>query len=87
MIAFVFNLAGPDSIILFILFLLFAPLLSFVVWMIVDCVKYETDTGNMKVIWVLVILLLPFGSFVYFFARMLGRKQTPPDGGPPLPRP
>jgi Phospholipase_D-nuclease N-terminal len=86
MIAFAFSLAGPDIVILFILFLLLAPFLGFVIWMIVDCVKYETNTGNMKLIWVMIILLLPFGSFVYLFARKLGRDKTAPGGPPSIPR-
>jgi hypothetical protein len=79
MIASLFNLAGPDLIILFII----GMPLAFVIWMIVDCVKYETDTGNLKLIWVLIILLLPLGSFVYLFARKIGRKPAPPNSQSP----
>jgi len=81
MIAFMLNLAGPDMVIILLMVGLFS---LFVIWMIVDCVKYETDTGNMKLIWVLIILLLPLGSLVYLFARKLGRKQAPPIGPPPF---
>jgi hypothetical protein len=83
MIAFISNLAGPDML---IILSMFGLLLPFFIWMIVDCVKYETDAGNMKLIWVLIILLLPLGSFVYLFARKLGRKKTQPVGSPPFPR-
>ena len=35
--------------------------------MIVDSATRETDEGNNKTIWLLVILLAPFGSLIYFF--------------------
>ena len=49
--------------------------LAFVIWMIVDCVQNETNSGNTKLIWILVIIFVPFGSLVYFFVRKMGRGR------------
>jgi hypothetical protein len=43
------------SSILFVLFVLFVAL--FWVWMLVDCATKESNEGNTKVIWILIILL------------------------------
>jgi hypothetical protein len=41
----------------------------FEIWMLIDAIKNPRLQGNQRVIWVLVILLLPcLGSIVYFFA-------------------
>lgn len=44
---------------------------AFWVWMLVDCGMNEPSEGNDKVIWILVILLVPvpIGALIYFFAR------------------
>jgi hypothetical protein len=42
----------------------------FWVWMLVEAAVKEPSEGHEKVIWVLLILFLPFlGSLVYFFVR------------------
>ena len=43
----------------------------FWLWVLVDCVQNEPSTGNDKVVWLLVIVLVPwpFGALVYFFFR------------------
>lgn len=52
--------------------------LAFWVWMIVDCITYETETGN-KIAWLLVILLVGLiGAPLYFFVRKLSRPAAPP---------
>jgi hypothetical protein len=52
--------------------------LAFWVWMIVDCITHETETGN-KLAWLLVILLVGFiGAPLYFFVRKLSRPIAPP---------
>ena len=51
----------------------FLSLLWFVLWIlaIIDCVKSNNPN---KVVWIIVILLVPFlGSLLYF---MLGRKRV-----------
>ena len=45
----------------------------FWIWMIVDCATNEVSTGNTKLIWILVIIFVPFGSLIYFFVRKLKR--------------
>ena len=49
--------------------------LGFLIWMIVDCATNEPDEGSTKVVWLLVILLAPFGPLIYFFARKLPRGK------------
>jgi hypothetical protein len=78
-VAFVFNLAGPDLVII----LLILVMLGFPIWMLIDCIKHESNVDNNKLIWLLVILLAPLGSLIYFFARKLSR----PPKSPPLPPP
>ena len=49
--------------------------LAFWIWMIIDCVSNEPDTGNDKVVWVLIIILLSWiGALVYFFFRRPQRR-------------
>ena len=53
---------------------------AFWLWMIVDCISHETDTGN-KIAWLLVILLANvLGAPLYFFVRKLTRasRSAPP---------
>jgi len=55
--------------------------LVFYIFVIVDCAKYESDEGNTKIIWILVILFAapPLGGIIYYLVRrperisMLGR--------------
>ena len=55
--------------------LLIVILIAFPIWMIVDCIKNESDEKNNKLIWLLVIMLAPCGSLIYFFARKLPRPS------------
>ncbi len=42
----------------------------FWLWMLIDCAMKEPSIGNDKLIWILIIILLPLvGSVVYFFVR------------------
>ncbi|WP_292377653.1 PLDc N-terminal domain-containing protein [Methanosarcina sp. UBA289] len=50
----------------------FIGLLSFVfwVWTLIDCVKKETDIGNTRLIWVIIIVLTYIiGAFLYYLIR------------------
>ena len=80
-LASLFNLAGPDLIIILLIFLM----MGFPVWMLVDCLNRESSEGNTKLIWILVILFAPLGSVIYFFARKLSRPSLPPAGQRNLP--
>lgn len=60
---------------LFVL-LVAALVFMFVVWMLVDCVKNETD-NTQKIVWALIIFFVPcVGPLVYFFARKMPRKKS-----------
>jgi len=55
----------------FILFA-FIALLSFVfwIWILIDCAKNETDIGNTRLIWVIIIILTYIvGAFLYYLIR------------------
>ncbi len=42
----------------------------FWLWTLTDCASNEPAEGNDKLIWVLIILLVPvFGSVIYYFVR------------------
>jgi hypothetical protein len=65
---------GASEIGVSIVFLIFLVLglaaSAFWVWMLVDCVQNETDGGNNKIIWILIIVLAGVvGALVYFFVR------------------
>ncbi len=58
--------------------IVFLALTAFWVWMLIDCLLNEPSTGNDKLIWVLVIVLLHgVGAAIYFFVR---RPTRPPSG-------
>ena len=77
LIGSLFNLAGPDLMIILVFVLFF---MGFPIWMVIDCINHESNDGNSKVVWLLVILLAPLGSLIYFFARKLRRPALPPPG-------
>jgi len=50
---------------------------AFWLWMLIDCLKYESSEGNDKVIWVLVIIFVNWiGALVYFFVRRQPRNAA-----------
>lgn len=67
-VASIANLAGPD------LLVIFAG--GFFIWMLLDCALAENDAGNSRLIWVLIILFVPFlGSLLYYIFRKLPRNR------------
>ena len=47
----------------------------FWLWMLIDCIKNETDSTQ-RIIWALIVFFLPcVGSLVYFFARKMPRGK------------
>ncbi len=53
-----------------------AAIFIFWLWMLIDCIKNETD-GTQRIIWALVVFFLPcVGSLVYFFARKMQRGKN-----------
>jgi hypothetical protein len=55
-------------------------ILAFKIWMLVDCLKHETESG-VRVAWLLVILLVPFGALVYLIVRKERRAARQSAGG------
>jgi hypothetical protein len=66
-------LGGGELVILLPLLLvgcLALPLTVFWIWMLIDCLTKESDQGNTKVAWVLVIALTHWlGALIYLLAR------------------
>lgn len=49
----------------------------FWVWILIDCLMNEASHGNDKLIWAIVIILMPLlGALLYFFIRRPQRKAT-----------
>jgi hypothetical protein len=54
---------------------LLAAIAVFWTWMIVDCATKEADTGNTKIVWILIILLGSFiGAGIYYCVRKPQRE-------------
>ena len=48
---------------------------AFWIWMIVDCATKEPDSGNSKLVWILIIIFTSvIGAAIYYFARRPQRK-------------
>ena len=48
---------------------------AFWIWMLIHCIRNDRLEGSERVIWALIVWLLPFiGSVLYFF---IARKATP----------
>jgi hypothetical protein len=67
----VHGLGIPELLILMVVFIGFGVLgTAFWIWMLVDCVTKESDAGNNKLAWILVIAIAHFlGAAIYFFFR------------------
>ena len=49
----------------------------FWIWMIIDCVGNSSLTGTTKIVWLLVVILLPLlGSLLYFFFARNGARTN-----------
>ncbi|MGA3096640.1 MAG: PLD nuclease N-terminal domain-containing protein [Bryobacteraceae bacterium] len=63
------GLGFPELLVLFMV-ALFVGGMALWIWMLVDCATKEADTGNNKVVWILVIALTHFiGALIYLFVR------------------
>ncbi len=54
-------------------------IVGFIIWasMLLDCLMNEPSVGNDKVIWAIVIIVLPvLGSILYYFIRRPERIRT-----------
>jgi hypothetical protein len=42
----------------------------FMIWMIVDCALYESRVGNERLIWIIIMVFVPYvGAIVYYLFR------------------
>jgi len=47
------------------------------IWAIIDCASTESDTGNTKIVWIIVIVIGHFiGALLYLIVRRPERKRT-----------
>jgi F-type H+-transporting ATPase subunit alpha len=50
---------------------------AFWLWMLIDCIQHETDQGDQKIVWVLVIVFAGvIGAAVYYFVRKAKRPRS-----------
>jgi H+/Cl- antiporter ClcA len=72
------NIVMPVFAVIFFGLLLVLAVIAatiFWIWMLVDCVRYESSEGITRVVWVLVILFLPgLGALLYFLIRRPERR-------------
>jgi hypothetical protein len=59
--------------------LLFIPLVAaalvFWIWMVIDCATQEPDSGNTKIVWIIIIVFMQIiGALIYFFVRRPQRR-------------
>jgi hypothetical protein len=60
---------------LFLVFILVANIIW--IWMLVDCAKHESSTGNGKVVWILIIIFTHWiGALIYYVARRGPRRAA-----------
>lgn len=44
--------------------------------MVIDCATQEPDTGNTKVVWIIIIVFMQIvGALIYFFVRRPQRRR------------
>ena len=52
------------------------PGMALWIWTIVDCATHEPDTGNAKIVWIVIIVLGHFiGALIYIIVRRPERKR------------
>ena len=43
---------------------------AFWIWVLIDCVTKEADSGNNKIVWILIIVFAHvIGALIYYFVR------------------
>ncbi len=63
-------LSGGELLLFFPLALLGLVVMAFWIWMLVDCATKESDQGNNKLIWILIIVLTHWiGALLYLLIR------------------
>jgi hypothetical protein len=57
-------------------------LLTFWIWMLVDCLKHESKEGNDRLVWALVIVFTELlGAILYYFMRYKRRQPADASAG------
>lgn len=58
-----------------LILLVVIPGIIFWVWMLAECATRESDAGNARLVWVVIILFAGIiGAAIYFFARRPQRR-------------
>jgi len=52
-------------------------LFIFKIMMIIDCARKRFDNPNEQVVWILVLVLVPFGSLIYYFVVKHPDRKSP----------
>ena len=67
---------GLGELMVIMMIVVVLPLMGFWIYALVDCVKHEPETGNERLVWILVISLAGWiGALVYWFVRRPQRTQ------------
>ena len=60
----------PEMMAILLLLLVGGCCFAFWIWMLIDCVTKEPDTGNTKICWVLIIVFAHIiGALIYYLVR------------------
>ncbi len=63
-------MSGMEFVSIAVLALLLAGASGFWIWMLIECVTKEPDTGNTKICWALIIVFAHVvGAAIYFLVR------------------
>jgi hypothetical protein len=69
------NIGLPELMVLLAV-LVALPAIALWIWALVDCATKESDTGNTKLIWILIIIFTHvIGAILYFAVRRPERKR------------
>jgi len=53
-----------------VLWPLFVACFAFWIWMLIDCATQEPDTGNDKLVWIIIVVFTQVvGAAIYYFVR------------------
>jgi hypothetical protein len=63
------NVGLPEFVLIFA-FVIGILATAFWIWMLVECATREPETGNAKVVWVIIIVFMNIiGAVIYYFVR------------------
>jgi hypothetical protein len=72
-------MVGDLLVLLFALIALFGFL--FWLWMLIDCATKESDQGNTKIVWIIIIVFTNLvGALAYFFVQRSRRLKSYYEG-------